>query len=48
MIEEEATVKRLEFEAGRPVLYPENPDFQPIRAERIDILGRVVGSLRRY
>lgn len=48
MIEEEATVKRLGFEGGRPVLYPENPDFEPIRAEQIDILGRVVGSFRQY
>lgn len=48
MIEEEATVKRLGFEGGQPVLYPENPDFEPIRAEYIDILGRVVGSFRQY
>ena len=48
MIEDEATVKRLGFEGGVPVLYPENPDFEPIRAERIDILGKVVGSFRQY
>lgn len=48
MIDDEATVKTLGFESGRPVLYPENPDFEPIRAERIDILGRVVGSFRQY
>jgi repressor LexA len=48
MIEDEATVKRLGFEGGSPVLYPENPDFDPIYAERIDILGRVVGSFRQY
>ena len=48
MIEDEATVKRLGFENGRPVLYPENPDFEPIHAEKIDILGRVVGSFRQY
>ena len=48
MIEDEATVKRLGFENGQPVLYPENPDFDPIYAERIDILGRVVGSFRQY
>ncbi len=48
MIEDEATVKRLGFENGLPVLYPENPDFEPIRAEKIDILGKVVGSFRRY
>ena len=48
MIEDEATVKRLGFEGGAPVLYPENPDFEPIHAERIDILGKVVGSFRQY
>ena len=48
MIEDEATVKRLGFENGAPVLYPENPDFDPIYAERIDILGKVVGSFRQY
>ena len=48
MIEDEATVKRLGFEGGVPVLYPENPDFDPIYAEKIDILGKVVGSFRQY
>ncbi len=48
MIEDEATVKRLGFENGTPVLYPENPDFEPIRADKIDILGKVIGSFRQY
>lgn len=48
MIEDEATVKRLEFADGRPYLMPENPDFDPIYAEHIDILGRVIGSMRSY
>lgn len=48
MIEEEATVKRLGFEDGKPVLYPENPDYEPIRAEKIEILGKVIGSFRKY
>lgn len=48
MIEDEATVKRLEFDGGRPYLMPENPDFAPIHAEHIDILGRVIGSMRSY
>lgn len=48
LIEDEATVKRLGFEHGEPVLYPENPDFEPIYAECIDILGRVIGSFRQY
>lgn len=48
MIEDEATVKRLEFADGRPYLMPENPDFDPIYAEHIDILGKVIGSMRSY
>ena len=48
LIEDEATVKRLAFENGRPVLMPENPDFSPIYPESLVILGRVVGSYRSY
>lgn len=48
LIEDEATVKRLEIENGNPVLYPENPDFEPIHPESLEILGKVVGSFRRY
>ncbi len=48
LIEDEATVKRLTFENGEIVLMPENPDFEPIRAPHIDILGKVIGSFREY
>lgn len=48
LIEGEATVKRLHLENDQIVLMPENPDFQPIRAEKIDIIGRVIGSYRNY
>lgn len=48
MIDDEATVKRLEFEDGRPVLIPENPDFSPIYPDNLTILGKVVGSYRSY
>lgn len=48
LIEDEATVKRIVFEGGRPVLLPENPDFDPIYPEELMILGRVVGSYRSY
>jgi repressor LexA len=44
---EEATVKRLALEAGRPYLQAENPAYPPIRGE-FEILGKVVGLLRRY
>ena len=49
MIDDEATVKRLVKKPGEmPYLMPENPDFEPIRPERMEILGKVVGSFRRY
>ena len=48
LIDEEATVKRLGFENEQPVLYPENPDFSPIHADNIKILGTVVGCFRMY
>ena len=49
LIEDEATVKRLVAEHGKkPYLLPENPDFDPIYPDDMKILGRVVGSFRKY
>ena len=49
LIEDEATVKRLVNKSGeKPYLLPENPDFDPIYPEYMEILGRVVGSYRKY
>ncbi len=48
LIEDEATVKTLRFEGETPVLYPENPDFSPIYPENLKILGKIVGSYRKY
>lgn len=48
LIDDEATVKRLGYENGTAVLYPENPDFSPIRPEKMTVLGTVVGSYRKY
>jgi repressor LexA len=44
---DEATVKRLALEEGRPYLRAENPAYEPIRGE-FEIIGKVVGLLRRY
>lgn len=45
----EATVKRLIKKPGeKPYLMPENPDFDPIYPEYMEVIGRVVGSFRRY
>lgn len=44
-----ATVKRFEREAdGRVVFMPENEDFDPIYPENPSILGKVIGSYRKY
>jgi len=44
---EEATVKRLALEGGRPVLAPENSAYPVLRGE-FEIIGKVVGLLRNY
>src|SRR3990172_5526494 len=44
---DEATVKRLTLENGRPVLAPENPAYPILRGE-FEIIGKVVGLLRSY
>jgi repressor LexA len=45
--EDEATVKRFAVSDGQPHLLAENPAYAPIRGQ-FEILGRVVGLLRRY
>lgn len=47
LLGEEATVKRLLYDGGRPYLQPENAQFAPIY-EEFEIIGKVVGLLRRY
>lgn len=42
------TLKRLKIDRNRVRLIPENPEFSPIEAEEVKILGRVVGVLRKY
>lgn len=45
--EEEATVKRFYKENGRYRLQPENDTLAPIYADKVDIVGKVVGLFRR-
>ena len=45
---EEATVKRLLIKNGEIIFMPENPDFEPIHPQNPMVLGKVVGSYRRY
>ena len=43
-----ATVKRLVIKNGQIIFMPENPDFSPIYPQDPMILGKVVGSYRKY
>jgi repressor LexA len=47
LVGEEATVKRFFREADHIRLQPENEAYEPIRTREVQILGRVVGVLRR-
>ena len=45
---EEATVKRLRRTAGKVILLPENPAYEPmVFTQGVQVLGRVVAVLRR-
>lgn len=45
---DEATVKRLLIKGNKVIFMPENPDFSPIYPEKPMVLGKVVGSFRKY
>lgn len=45
---EEATVKRLVIKDKTIIFMPENEDFEPIYPENPTVLGKVVGSYRKY
>ncbi len=49
LVGEDATVKRLRMQRNRAVLYPENPDYEPIlpNPDELKILGKVI-EVRRY
>lgn len=48
MVDEEATVKRFYKEKGHYRLQPENSEMEPIIVKNVEILGRVVSSMRYY
>ena len=48
MIDDEATVKRIYFEKTQVRLQPENDYMDPIYADEVVILGKVVALLRQY
>jgi repressor LexA len=47
MLDGEATVKTLRRADGRVLLMPQNPVYEPIPAEKAEILGKVIAVLRR-
>ena len=48
LFEDEATVKTLSKKNGEVWLLPENPDYEPIDGRQAQIIGKVVGLIRRY
>lgn len=48
MIEDEATVKRIYYEKTRVRLQPENQYMEPIYAENVQVIGKVVGLFRLF
>ncbi len=48
LLEDEATVKRLQLKNGRIWLLPENPDYEPIDGTGASILGKVTAVIRLY
>jgi len=48
LLEDEATVKRLRRKHNRIHLEPANKDMQPIIADDVKIVGKVLMSIRRY
>ena len=48
MIDDSATVKTFYRENGGYRLQPENHELEPILTDHVQILGRVVASMRTY
>lgn len=48
MIEDEATVKRFYKEKGKVKLVAENPAYAPIETDNVQILGKVILSIRQF
>ncbi len=45
---DEATVKRLLIKDKQVIFMPENPEFKPIYPENPSVMGKVIGSYRKY
>ncbi len=47
MVEDEATVKHIYKETGRVRLQPANSSMEPMYYDRVDIIGKVVGLVKK-
>lgn len=47
-IDGEYTLKELDFEGKKPVLRPHNENFDVLRPAQLDVVGVVIGVVRRY
>jgi repressor LexA len=47
LLEEEATVKRLYKEKDRARLQPENSMMEPIYTDNLQVIGKVIGLIRK-
>ena len=48
LIEDCATVKRLIKTNDKTYLMPENPEYEPIYPDNLQILGTVIGLIRKF
>ena len=48
LIDDSATIKRFFKENGHFRLQPENDEFSPIIVDNVQILGKVVGLVRKF
>lgn len=48
LLSDEATIKRLKISGSKVQLMPENSAYQPIVAENISILGKLIALFRKY
>lgn len=48
LIDDSATIKRFYKENGHYRLQPENDDFEPIIVDNVQIIGKVIGLVRKF
>ena len=48
MVDEEATLKRIFYEKDRVRLQPENPTMEPIYADSVTVLGKLIALIRQF